>query len=248
MFKILAIIPARYGATRFPGKALAHILGKPMILWVLEGTRQSKRLDNIIVATDSQLIYDTVCSAGFQPAMTSSDHQSGTDRIWEVAQNYHCTHVLNIQGDEPLINGRVIDRLLSILDKKPNLEMATMIKPFERFEDAKDANRVKVVVDENERAIYFSRSVIPYPLGLSDYPDYRYLLHVGIYLYRKDFLKRFIEHGQSALEKIERLEQLRALAMGSEIYTVLTDHPLAGVDSPDDIPRVEALLKGPLPA
>ena len=248
MAKILAIIPARYAATRFPGKALAPILGKPMILWVLEGAKQSKRLDEIIVATDSEIIQDTVRHAGFNAEMTRPDHPSGTDRIWEVAQNYDCTHVLNIQGDEPLINGRVIDHLLSILDNKPDFEMATMVKPFERFDDAKDPNRVKVVVDENDRAIYFSRSLIPYPLGLPDNPDYRYLLHVGIYLYRKDFLKRFIEHGRSTLEKIERLEQLRALAMGSEIHIVLTDQTLAGVDSPEDISRVETLLKGPLPA
>jgi 3-deoxy-manno-octulosonate cytidylyltransferase (CMP-KDO synthetase) len=248
MTRNIAIIPARYGATRFPGKALAPILGKPMILWVLEGAKQSKRLDELIVATDSQLIFDIVHAAGYNVEMTRSDHPSGTDRIWEVAQKYDCTNVLNIQGDEPLINGRVIDSILSILDEKPDVEMATMVKPFERLDDAKDPNRVKVVIDENNRAIYFSRSMIPYPLGLSEIPDYRYLLHIGIYLYRKDFLQRFVEHGPSVLEKIERLEQLRAIAIGSQIHVVFTDHQLAGVDSHEDIPRVETLLKGPLPA
>jgi len=246
--KILGIIPARYGATRFPGKTLAPILGKPMILWVLEGASESKHLDDLIVATDNELIISAVQNAGFKTEMTRSDHPTGTDRIWEIAEKQDCTHVLNIQGDEPLITGRVVDRMISILDKKPDLDMATMVRRFSNIDEAGNPNRVKAVVDENDRSLYFSRSLIPYPLGRDEYPDYPYLLHVGLYLYKKEFLQRFIEHGPSPLERIEHLEQLRALSMGAEIETVLTESILISVDSPADIRRVEAYLSGPIPA
>jgi 3-deoxy-manno-octulosonate cytidylyltransferase (CMP-KDO synthetase) len=246
--EILGIIPARYGATRFPGKALAPILGKPMILRVLEGVSGSKYLDDIIVATDNEIILSTVRATGFKAEMTRSDHPSGTDRIWEVAEKHDCDYVLNIQGDEPLITGRVIDSLISILNEKPDLNMATMVKRFSNIDEAQNPNRVKAVVDENGRALYFSRSLIPFPLGRAEFPDYHYLMHVGLYLYKKDFLRKFVEHGQSALERIERLEQLRTLVMGYEIETVLTDSILFSVDTPDDIARVEAYLQGPVPA
>jgi 3-deoxy-manno-octulosonate cytidylyltransferase (CMP-KDO synthetase) len=217
--KILGVIPARYGAKRFPGKSLAPILNKPMILWVLEGVSESKRLDDIIVATDSD--------------------------IWEVAQSHDCTHVVNIQGDEPLIRGAVIDQLISVLDRNPETKMATMVTPL-KPENADDPNRVKVVIDDHNRALYFSRSKIPHIVGnLFDNP---FLLHVGLYLYERSFLERFIKHGPSMLEKFEKLEQLRALEMGESIEVVRTTARLMGVDAPDDIPLVESFLKGPMPA
>lgn len=243
--KVLGIIPARYGATRFPGKSLAPILNKPMILWVLEGVSESKRLDDIIVATDSDLILKTVTDAGFKAQLTREDHPSGTDRIWEVAQSHDCTHVVNIQGDEPLIRGAVIDQLIAVLDKNPDTKMATMATPL-KPENADDPNRVKVVIDDHNRALYFSRSRIPYIV--SDATENPYLLHIGIYLYERSFMERFIKHGPSTLEKLERLEQLRALAMGESIEVVRTTAKLMGVDSPDDIPLVEKYLKGPMPA
>lgn len=243
--KIIGIIPARYGATRFPGKSLAPILNKPMILWVLEGVSESKRLDDVIVATDSDIILKTVTDAGFKAQLTRADHPSGTDRIWEVAQSHDCTHVVNIQGDEPLIRGAVIDQLISVLDRNPDTKMATMVTPL-KPENADDPNRVKVVIDDHNRALYFSRSRIPHIVGeLFDNP---YLLHVGLYLYERSFLERFINHGPSMLEKFERLEQLRALEMGESIEVIHTTSRLMGVDSPDDIPLVEKYLKGPMPA
>ena len=246
--KILGIIPARYGGTRFPGKPLAPILGKPMILWVLEGASGSKHLADIIVATDDESILSTVRNAGFKAEMTRSDHPSGTDRIWEVARRYEYTHILNIQGDEPLITGKVIDQLIEILDEKRKMEMATMVKRFGEYENPCEPNRVKVVIDDDGRALYFSRALIPCPMNREAFQDYPYLLHIGLYLYKYDFLKRFIEYGPCHLERIERLEQLRALAMGVRIETVLTDSVLISVDTPDDIRRVEAYLSGPIPA
>lgn len=240
--KVLGVIPARWGAKRFPGKALAPILGKPMILWVLEGALKAERLDDVIVATDSDVIMKTVSEAGFNAAMTSEDHPSGTDRIWEVAQNYDCTHVLNIQGDEPLLKGGTVDQLISVLDNKPEMKMATMITALDP-NDAGDPNRVKVVVDDSDRAIYFSRCPIPY--SFSKMPHNEYMLHIGIYLYEKRFLKDFVEHGQSELEKLERLEQLRALSMGVTIDVVHTTDRLMGVDAPEDIPLVESFLREP---
>ncbi|MBU1023990.1 3-deoxy-manno-octulosonate cytidylyltransferase, partial [bacterium] len=226
-------------ATRFEGKLLAPILNKPMILWTLDGARESERLDEIIVATDSELILKTVTDAGFKAVMTRDDHQSGTDRIWEVAENQDCTHVLNIQGDEPLLNGKTVDQLISALDTKPDSKMVTMVTSLNP-DEARDPNRVKVVIDENNRALYFSRSLIPYPREIS--PDHSYLLHIGLYLYEKQFLREFIGHGLSDLEKIEKLEQLRALAMGVSIDIVHTTEKLMGVDAPDDILQVESWL------
>ncbi len=240
--KVLGVIPARYRAKRFPGKALAPILGKPMILWVLEGASQAERLDKVIVATDSDLILKTVSDAGFIAVMTRDEHPSGTDRIWEVAENYDCTHVMNIQGDEPLLKGNTVDQLISVLDTKPEMKMATMINRLNP-DDAGDPNRVKVVVDEHDRAIYFSRCPIPY--SDSDNPHNEYMLHIGLYLYEKQFLKAFIEHGQSGLEKLEKLEQLRAMSMGVSIEVVHTTDRLMGVDAPEDIPIVESFLRKP---
>jgi 3-deoxy-manno-octulosonate cytidylyltransferase (CMP-KDO synthetase) len=236
---VIGIIPARYQAKRFPGKPLAPILNKPMILWVLEGVSDSRLLDDVIVATDNEIILKTVREAGYRAEMTRIDHPSGTDRIWEIAEKLDCTHVLNIQGDEPLIKGEVVDQLLSVINSKPDLKMATMVKQLDPG-DADDPNRVKVVISEQNRAIYFSRSRIPYVLGDSDKNPY--LLHIGMYLYEKNYLRQFIEHGPSMLEKIERLEQLRALEMDIPIETVKTDFRLFGVDAPHDIEQVEKIL------
>lgn len=238
--KVLGVIPARYGAKRFPGKSLAPILGKPMILWVLEGASQARKLDEIIVATDSELILKTVLDAGFKAVMTREDHPSGTDRIWEVAEKFDCTHVMNIQGDEPLLKGRTVDQLISVINEKPEMQMATMITPLSN-DDADDPNRVKVVVDEHGRAIYFSRCPIPY--STKEKPHSKYMLHVGIYLYEKRFLKAFIEHGQSDIEKLEKLEQLRAMSMGVSIDVAQTTDELLGVDTPDDIKIVESIIR-----
>lgn len=241
--KIIGIIPARFGATRFHGKPLAKILGKPMILWVLNGASQSHRLDDIIVATDDDSIMDVVENAGYKAEMTCSDHPSGTDRIWEVAQKYDCTHVVNIQGDEPLITGTVIDQLISILDRKPDTCMATLVRHFADDENPNDPNRVKVVCDDSGSALYFSRALIPFPANKDAIKGYPFLLHIGLYLYEINFLKKFIEYGTCTLERIERLEQLRALTMGVKIETVITDATLISVDAPEDIQRVEKYLR-----
>ena len=239
--KILGIIPARYTAKRFPGKALAPILNKPMILWVVEGVLESNMLDDVIVATDSEVIQKTVTDAGFNAQLTRDDHPSGTDRIWEVVESSDCTHIVNIQGDEPLIKGEIIDQLIGVLDKNPETKMATVVTPLNP-EQADDPNRVKVVVSENNQALYFSRSRMPYIVGeLFDNP---YLLHIGLYLYEKSFLEEFIKHGPSMLEKFERLEQLRALEIGVTIEVVKTTAKLMGVDAPEDIPLIESVLKG----
>ena len=239
--KAIIIIPARYEAVRFPGKSLAPIHGKPMIQWVYEGALQSKLAGEVIVATDSEFIKNSVDGFNGKCELTSADHQSGTDRVWEVASRHDCEYIINLQGDEPLIKGHIIDSLIQAAIDNPDIEMATLCKPFDSDADASNPSRVKVVRDENKRALYFSRALIPYIQG-TDTPA-EPLLHIGIYLFRRDFLEKFIKHPQTPLELCERLEQLRALEMGAKIWVGDIDDTLIGVDEPSDIKLVEKYLE-----
>jgi len=244
--KITVIIPARKGSTRFPAKVLHPILGKPLVLWVVEGALGAESVGRVIVATDDSEIVDVVESAGYEAAMTRSDHPSGTDRVWEVAGKLDAKWVLNLQGDEPLITGDIIDSLASVVTDDPSCQMVTMIRPLDPSE-ASDPNRVKVVTDINGNALYFSRSPIPY---VKDRPDDQdslngsnFYLHVGLYLFRRDILEKFINLPRGTLEISEGLEQLRALENGIKIRCVETRHEFLGVDTFDDVPRVENALK-----
>lgn len=240
---IIGIIPARWGSTRFEGKVLAPINGKPMLQHVWERAKKSKWLDAIIVACDDKRVLAAAQSFGAKAVMTKSDHISGSDRIAEAVKNLKVNIVVNIQGDEPLIDPKVIDNLARALSKDKNCQMATVIKVLDKKEELDNPNVVKVIVDNQHNALYFSRSVIPYNRGQEKVTYYK---HLGIYAYRKNFLLKFTKLPKSKLENIEKLEQLRALEAGYKIKTVLTQHETIGVDTLEDLKRVQSLLASKL--
>jgi len=230
------IIPARYGSKRFPGKPLAEINGKPMIQWVYEGARQAIHLTNVIVATDDERIVLTCRSFGADVRMTSPCHPSGTDRVAEVARQVDSPIILNIQGDEPLLKGKSLDRLIEALQEEriPMATLATKVIDTSRIDDI---HTVKVVTDHEGFALYFSRSNLPF--RVSDY----FLQHVGIYGYQKEFLLEFSQWPPSRLETAENLEQLRALERGYRIKVLLSSHSALSVDTPQDIIKVEQHMR-----
>jgi len=241
--KIFGIIPARYGSSRFPGKPLALIAGKPLIQHVVERCQKCKALDEIIVATDDTRIWEV--AQGFCRAeMTRPDHPSGTDRVAEVAQNCRCDAVINIQGDEPLMDPRVIDAVAGALSWE---EMSTAATVIEKESEWENPNVVKVVVNAAGRALYFSRRAIPCvrdaATAAQQLAAFPFLKHWGIYGYRRQTLLRLVRFPVSPLEKAEKLEQLRALENGIPIAVVKVACEAAGVDVPADVKRVEWLLK-----
>ncbi|MEO7932262.1 MAG: 3-deoxy-manno-octulosonate cytidylyltransferase [Chthoniobacterales bacterium] len=237
---IVGIIPARWNSTRFPGKPLALIAGKPLVQRVWEQCAKAKELDRLIIATDDERIADAAADFGAEVAMTRPDHPSGSDRLAEVAQGLEAEAVLNIQGDEPLIDPDLIDRLAATLRCNSTLEMVTAATVSADPAALDNPNVVKVVLAQNGDALYFSRSRIPYQRDLGASPVvYR---HQGIYGYRRDFLLQFVRWPQSTLEKTEQLEQLRALENGARIRVLITEHEAQGVDSPEDVAIVERAL------
>jgi 3-deoxy-D-manno-octulosonate cytidylyltransferase len=243
--KIVGIVPARYASTRFPGKPLALIAGKPLIQHVVERCQQASTLSEVIVATDDTRIWE-VAQNFCQAEMTSPDHASGSDRIAEVATRCVCDAVVNIQGDEPLIDPVVIDSVARALEKDEMSTAATFIRNPEEYDNP---NVVKVVVNAAGRALYFSRRTVPYlreaasrsvSEQLAAFP---FLKHLGIYGYRRETLLRLVRFPVSPLEAAEKLEQLRALENGIEIRVVKIDYDSIGVDVPADVARVEKLLK-----
>ena len=246
MGKIVGIIPARWASTRFPGKMLAPIAGKPLIQRVWERCRMAQRLHTVIVATDEPRIADAVAAFGGEAVMTSPDFQSGTDRIAHVAARLgkEVSHVINIQGDEPTISPALIDRLAAVLARDRKLEMVTAASVMTDPAEIANPNCVKVVLAKNGDALYFSRSVIPHPFGMAAdaAPRVAFHRHQGIYGYERRYLARFVRWLPSAYERTERLEQLRALEHGTRIRVFVTDHVSLGVDSPEDVARVEARL------
>ncbi len=239
----VGIIPARYPAVRFPGKPLAKINGRPMIEWVWEGASKAKTLRKVIVATDDKRILEACRSFGAEAVLTSPDHPTGTDRIAEIAKSLDDEIIVNIQGDEPLMQGFVIDALVRAIEADPQVPMATVV--HSAGDDAlKDPNRVKAVIDQHGYAMYFSRSTIPYP-RIED-PTPRVWQHVGLYAYRRDFLLKFVTLPRTPAEQTEGLEQLRALEHGYKIRVA----PVEGwesvaVDVPEDIGLVEYKLHNP---
>ena len=240
---VLAILPARYGSTRFPGKPLTPITGKPMIQHVWERTRLAKHVDAVMIATDDERIR-TACEAfGAEVEMTATNHPTGTDRLAEVAARHDFEVIVNVQGDEPLIEGFVIDTAVEALLHDDSAAMSTIVH---RAEPAafNDPNRVKVVVDAHGTALYFSRAPIPYRRESSgEDSDLRPLQHVGLYVYRRDFLLEFVRLPRSPAEKAEELEQLRALENGYRILAPEVEGWTSiPVDVPEDVPIVEAAL------
>lgn len=243
MSKIAAIIPARWGSTRFPGKALHVIAGKPLIRHVWERAKAAAALDSVIIATDDMRIADAAFGFGAEVALTSPRHASGTDRIAEVAKRLppSFTHIINVQGDEPVVDPSLIDRLARTLAANPQIPMITAANPFAKNEDPFNPNAVKVVLDRASDALYFSRSPVPFPRDKG--APVTWYRHQGIYGYSRKFLLQFIRWKPGVLEKTEQLEQLRALENGAKIRVVLTKKASIGVDTPDDVKSVTAILK-----
>ena len=253
--KIYGIIPSRFGSSRFPGKPLAMLAGKPLVAWVVEAVKKAKSLDEVFVATDDERIVRAVEQYGGTAVMTPSELPSGTDRIACAAKNRFGGNfgdddiLVNIQGDEPLIDPNLIDELVAKLENGKGFEMATAVTSIQNAADFAAKTVVKVVLDRDDGALYFSRA--PIPCDRDHIPNFQtsqtppaslYVRHLGIYAYRGGFLKRYIAEPPCALEKTEKLEQLRALWMGARIAVVKTADEGVGVDTPEDAKRVEKIL------
>lgn len=237
--KVLCVIPARYASTRLPGKPLKDIHGKPMICRVYERAARAKRVAEVIVATDDERIKEAVERNRGHAMMTAKDHPTGTDRLAEVAEAYaDMDLIINVQGDEPLIDSDLIDELAAAFDGDESLQMATVMTEMKDEEEQKNPNNVKVVTDLRGYALYFSRSLMPYPRKLGISPVYK---HIGIYAYRREFLLRFARMEPTPLEMSESLEQLRALENGCRIKVIKTDRKFVGVDTEEDLRRVNEI-------
>jgi 3-deoxy-manno-octulosonate cytidylyltransferase (CMP-KDO synthetase) len=245
--RIVAVIPARYAASRFPGKVLTPILGKPMVQWVFERMRRSRYIDAVWVATDHPDVQSVAEGFGARVMMTSPEARSGTDRIAEAVRDVPVDIVVNIQGDEPMIDAGAVDKAIEPFFSDGTLQVSTLVRPAQNLEEMEDVNTARVIFDRNHDAIYFTRGIVPYNRDLRDkrqwLAHFRYFQHVGVYVYRKEFLLRFAGWPQTPLEKIEKLEQLRILEHGYNIRVVESDYVPICVDVPEDVPRVEALLK-----
>lgn len=238
--RTLCVIPARYASTRLPGKPLADICGKPMICRVLERASRAQKPEKVIVATDDERIYDVVRAEGGEALLTRADHPTGTDRLAEVAEAYpEVDLIVNVQGDEPLIEPSVIDDLIAPFEMDENLPMATVMVRMEDAAEQLNPNNVKVIVDKLGYALYFSRSLVPYPRAAAG-PVYK---HIGIYAYRRDFLLRYARLEPTPLERAESLEQLRALENGYGIRVLETDCRFVGVDTPEDLALVNKIYR-----
>ncbi len=242
--KTFGIIPSRFGSSRFPGKPLANLAGKPLVAWVVEAVKKAKSLDEVLVATDDERIVAAVEQYGGKAVMTPSELPSGTDRIACAAGDFADDDILvNIQGDEPLIDPNLIDELVAKLKNDPQWSMATAVTPIRSAADFAARTVVKVVLDRNDGALYFSRA--PIPCDRDHEPNLAsglYVRHLGIYAYRGEFLRRYVAEKPCALEQTEKLEQLRALWMGARIAVVKTNDEGVGVDTPEDAERVARIL------
>jgi 3-deoxy-manno-octulosonate cytidylyltransferase (CMP-KDO synthetase) len=252
---VIAIIPARFGSTRLPGKALLDLGGKPMIVRVVDRARASQKIDRVIVATDDERIREAVIAFGHEAVITQTDHATGTDRLAEVAATLDAELIVNVQGDEPLISAETIDRAVAALESDFDSDVATAWEPIETAEDILDPNVVKVVLDEKCRALYFSRAPIPFPrIAVQKYGSVEAALehqteliatfkkHTGLYVYRRELLLSFAKWPATELERQEGLEQLRALERGVRIRVVESAAPSIGVDTQSDLDRVRELI------
>lgn len=237
--RAVGIIPARYGASRFEGKVLADLLGKPVIQHVWERAKKARTLDELIVAADDERIITVVKAFGGKATFTAKAHPSGTDRLREIANPLDVDIVVNIQADEPLIHASMIDEVVTALLQDKDIVMATLRKKIDSAKDINNPNVVKVVVDKDNFALYFSRTAIPF--YREGHPRF-YYKHIGLYSYTKDFLFRFANLPISFLERAENLEQLRALENGYKIKVLETTYDTVGIDTPQDLEKAKAIL------
>lgn len=237
---VLCVIPARYASTRLPGKPLKDIAGKPMVCRVYDRAAQAGKVSDTLVATDDVRILNAVQEHGGRAMMTRKDHPTGTDRLAEVASSHpEADLIVNVQGDEPLIEPSLIDRLVDVFEEEPDLPMATVMTKITDEEEQRNPNNVKVVTNKDGYALYFSRSLLPYPRH-AGCPVYK---HIGIYAYRRDFLLRYAAMAPTPLETAESLEQLRALENGYRIKVVETEAQFVGVDTAEDLEKVNAIYR-----
>jgi 3-deoxy-manno-octulosonate cytidylyltransferase (CMP-KDO synthetase) len=241
--KVVVIIPARYSSKRFPGKPLIKMAGQPLIVHVWQRAKEIPGINQVIVATDDDRIYNVVQQAGGEAVMTPEDLPSGSDRVGWVAGTLDCEIIVNLQGDEPLIDSQAVAQAVETLRLDPHLKVATLGYPLEKEKAWKDPNIVKILTDQNNDALYFSRLPVPYFRDLPFSPLPGLFQHLGVYIYRKKFLMEFLSWSPSPLEKAEKLEQLRILTNGFKIKIIPTATPSFGVDTPEDVLRVEEMLK-----
>ena len=239
--KSVIVIPARYGATRFPGKSLARIQGRPMLQWVWEAACRSRLTEQVIVATDDERIAEAAATFGADVVMTKKSHRSGTDRMAEVADKVPARLYVNVQGDEPLLSRDAVDDLIRAMMENPRTPIGTLAHRIEKRDEWLSPEVVKVVCDRHNEALYFSRSPLPFQRAFD--AKARLLRHVGIYAFRARALATFVSLKPSALELAESLEQLRALENGLAIQVIETKYRCLGVDTPADLARVEAALR-----
>ncbi len=242
----IGVVPSRLKATRFPNKPLAKIAGKSLIRRVIERTLLSRRLDEVVLATDSQQIADEVAGLNCRVVFTEPDLPSGTDRVYAAIKSSKPDIVINIQGDEPLIHPEVIDQTVLALQTDLTLDLVTLGQDFTKIDEFQSPNNVKVILNNRQEAVYFSRLPIPFSrVELTDqlFPNDVCLKHIGLYGFRYSFLERFCQAPVSLLEKSESLEQLRAMSLGARIKVIKTAHFFQGVDVPEDIQKVENWIK-----
>lgn len=243
--KVLAVIPARYASTRFPGKMLKPLSGRPLVMHAYQRAQSASLVDDVVVATDDQRIVDALTPLGVRVTMTRRDHPSGTDRVAEVAEHSDADFIVNVQGDEALIDPKAIDATIQPLLDHPEIPLATARRRITELSVINNPNVVKVVCDMYGRALYFSRSVIPHIRDREDLAAAGecYWQHIGIYAYRREFLLKYAKWPTADLEKLEKLEQLRVLERGYRIAVVDTDYENIGVDTPEDLERIKAILE-----
>ncbi len=240
--KVIAVIPARYASTRFPAKLMQDLGGKTVILRTYEAAVNTNLFDDVFVVTDSNLIFDEIVSNGGKAIMSIKEHESGSDRIAEAVANLEVDIVVNVQGDEPFINKEPLEKVIEVFknDVDHKVDLASLMREISNEEDINNPNNVKVVVDQNGFALYFSRSVIPYPREKN--VGVRYFQHIGIYAFRKQALLDFYSLPMKSLEASEKLEQLRYLEFGKRIKMVETNHVGIGIDTPDDLEKARKML------
>ncbi|MDI5895778.1 3-deoxy-manno-octulosonate cytidylyltransferase [Flavobacterium algoritolerans] len=241
--KIIAVIPARYASTRFPAKLMQDLGGKTVILRTYEAAINTQLFDDVFVVTDSDLIYNEIVSHGGKAIQSIKEHESGSDRIAEAVENLDVDIVINVQGDEPFIDAEPLAKVIEVfkndLDKK--VDLASLMREITNEDDINNPNNVKVVVDQNGFALYFSRSVIPYPREKN--VGVRYMQHIGIYAFRKQALLDFYSLPMQSLEASEKLEQLRYLEFGKRIKMIETTHVGIGIDTPEDLEKARRMIK-----
>jgi 3-deoxy-manno-octulosonate cytidylyltransferase (CMP-KDO synthetase) len=241
--KVVVVIPARYGSTRLPGKPLVSLNGQPMIQRVYERAKSARRVHRVIVATDDDRIVKAVTSFGGEARMTRPDHRTGTERVAEVAAHVEGEVFVNVQGDEPLLDPAAVDTAVAALLEEPQAAVATVATPIKVPGDIMDPNVVKVVLDFDDNALYFSRAPIPWVRDTGSTIQVRHLKHLGLYVFQREALLEYPTLPQGELERIEQLEQLRWLENGSKIRVAEVEHDAISVDVPEDVARVEKLLQ-----